>query len=226
MYKSKITQRNKQRSLLFLAFFFFSVTGGPRERRNHHFLLQELFQTWRPRFCLHSHVDLYHWPVSFLQFFLLLIFLSYWSYQFAFDIGSFFFFFLVPLRFCGVITGSHEESVEIMRFLLNIWQILEPDSHIWFVGNNVFVTMSMIIALILKDSWSNYSVLISQPFFILDDIGSILEGGKVRTTKWYCPWTSLSCLSSFFFGDLFGALHKHKFVLKVPPPVLVFCGFS
>ena len=25
---------------------------------------------------------------------------------------------------------SDDESVEIMRFLLNIWQILEPDSHI------------------------------------------------------------------------------------------------
>ena len=147
-------------------------------------------------------------------------------------------FKVLVLGSCSLITKGQNDYVTMSclffkwwkcwnyEFLLNIWQILEPNSHIWFVGNNVFVTMSMIIALILKDSWSNYSVLISQPFFILDDIGSILEGGKVRTTKWYCPWTSLSCLSSFFFGDLFGALHKHKFVLKVPPPVLVFCGFS
>ena len=45
-----------------------------------------------------------------------------------------------------------------------------------------------------------------------------------------------SCLSySFLFiylfifkfgGDVFGALHKHKFGLTTPPPVLVFHSFS
>ena len=33
---------------------------------------------------------------------------------------------------------SDDESAEIMRLLLNIWQYLEPDSHFLFFGNNIF----------------------------------------------------------------------------------------
>ena len=173
MYKSKITQRNKQRSLFFHRWPKREKESSLSPSRT---LSNLTTQILSPLSC--GSLSLTCELSSIL--FTLNFFLSYWSYQFAFDIGSFFFFFLVPLRFCGVITGSHEESVEIMRFLLNIWQILEPDSHIWFVGNNVFVTMSMIIALILKDSWSNYSVLISQPFLSLMILAPFLRVEKLE----------------------------------------------
>ena len=43
---------------------------------------------------------------------------------------------------------SDDEGAEIMRLLLNIWNQIHTS---YFLGITFFVTMSMIIALILKD---------------------------------------------------------------------------
>ena len=61
---------------------------------------------------------------------------------------------------------SDDESAEIMRLLLNIWQYLEPDSHFLFFGNNIFCHSEYDYCSHIKGSGSN-SVLISQPFLSL-----------------------------------------------------------